>query len=113
VPALITQSADEERFREWFAAHRPDVILFSELPITAWVEKLKLRVPNDVGLVHLDWSPGEAPLAGLDANAEMLGEAATDLLVGQLQANEYGIPRHEKIVAVRGEWVPGASVRPP
>lgn len=113
LPALLTQSTDEEaHFREWFAAHRPDVILFSEQPIAAWVEKMKLRVPADVGLVHLDWSPGQAPLAGLDANAETLGEAATDLLVGQLQANEFGIPRHEKIVAVRGHWVAGSSVRP-
>jgi LacI family transcriptional regulator len=112
VPALLTQAADEEaRFREWFAAHRPDVILFSEQPIVGWVEKMKLRVPADVGLVHLDWSPAQAPLAGLDANAETLGEAATDLLVGQLQANEFGIPKHEKIVAVRGHWVAGTSVR--
>lgn len=112
VPALITETADEEKhFRKWFSGHRPEVILFSELPITRWVEKMRLRVPADVGLVHLDWSPGEAPLAGLDANAELLGEAATDLLVGQLQANEFGIPKHEKIVSVRGHWVPGNSVR--
>jgi hypothetical protein len=32
-------------------------------------------------------------------------------LVGQLQANEFGIPKHEKIVAVRGHWVPGSSVK--
>lgn len=51
------------------------------------------------------------PLAGLDSNPELLGEAAVDLLVGQLQANELGIPKHEKIIAVRGQWVAGTSVR--
>ena len=68
-------------------------------------------MPADVGLVHLDWSRDVAPLAGLDSDPETVGEAATDLLVGQLQANEFGIPKHEKIVAVRGHWVPGISVR--
>ena len=68
-------------------------------------------MPADVGLVHLDWSQEVAPLAGLDSDPETVGEAATDLLVGQLQVNEFGIPKHEKIVAVRGHWVPGTSVR--
>lgn len=112
VPALITRAADEEPpFRAWYEAHRPDVILFSDQPIPQWVERMKLGVPADVGLVHLDWSREVAPLAGLDSDPETVGEAAADLLVGQLQANEFGIPKHEKIVAVRGHWVPGSSVR--
>jgi LacI family transcriptional regulator len=112
VPALITRSAEEEAlFNSWFAEHRPDVILFSDQPIPNWINRLKLRVPQDVGLVHLDWSREVAPLAGLDSDPEAVGAAATDLLVGQLQANEFGIPKHEKVVAVRGHWVSGTSVR--
>ena len=112
VPALITRTDDEEaHFVEWLTAQQPEVILFSDQPIPRWIDRRKLRVPADVGLVHLDWSQDVAPLAGLDSDLETVGEAATDLLVGQLQANEYGIPKHEKIVAVRGHWVPGSSVR--
>ena len=112
VPALITRTDQEERgFVQWLHANRPDALLFSDQPIPKWVEAQKLRVPRDLGLVHLDWSQDVAPLAGLDSDPETVGEAATDLLVGQLQANEYGIPKHEKIVAVRGHWVAGSSVR--
>lgn len=112
VPALITRSAQAEaNFVQWLHAYRPDAILFSDQPLPRWVEAQKLRVPRDLGLVHLDWSKEVAPLAGLDSDPETVGEAATDLLVGQLQANEYGIPKHEKIVAVRGHWVAGSSVR--
>ena len=112
VPALITRSTrEEEGFIQWLRAYRPDAILFSDQPIPQWVKVQKLSVPRDLGLVHLDWSKDVAPLAGLDSDPETVGEAATDLLVGQLQANEYGIPRHEKIVAVRGHWVVGSSVR--
>ena len=112
VPPLITRTpAAEKDFDRWFSTHRPDVILFSEQPVRTWLEGLRVSVPRSVGLVHLDWSPNLAPLAGLDSDPELLGEAAINLLIGQLQANELGIPKHEKIVAVRGHWVSGKSVR--
>lgn len=112
VPPLIARTpAAETDFARWFKAARPEVILFSDQPVQTWLERLRVRVPGTVGLVHLDWSPELAPLAGLDSNPELLGEAAVELLVGQLQANELGIPKHEKIIAVRGRWVAGASVR--
>lgn len=112
LPALITRTDDEERhFGEWIHEHKPEVILFSDQPISDWCRRLKLRVPQNIGLVHLDWSADHATLAGLDSNSETVGEAAVDLLVGQLHANERGIPRREKIVSVRGAWVAGPSVR--
>lgn len=112
VPALLTRpGAEESSFLRWFARHRPEVVLFSDQPVPQWIARMNLAAPRDVGLVHLDWSVHMKPLAGLDSDPETLGVAATDLLVGQLHANEFGIPKHEKIVAVRGHWVPGSSVR--
>lgn len=112
VPALITRSTQEEQgFVQWLHAYRPDAILFSDQPIPRWLAAQNIAVPRDVGLVHLDWSRDVAPLAGLDSDPESVGSAAMELLVGQLQANEFGIPKHEKIVAVRGHWVAGDSVR--
>jgi DNA-binding LacI/PurR family transcriptional regulator len=112
VPALITRSTQEEAgFLQWLHAYRPDAILFSDQPIAQWLAAQKIAVPRDIGLVHLDWSRDVAPLAGLDSDPETVGAAAMELLVGQLQANEYGIPKHEKIIAVRGHWVAGSSVR--
>jgi LacI family transcriptional regulator len=112
VPGLIVGAGQKAaKFARWFAQHRPEVILFTGLPLLAWIKDLGLRVPEDVGLVHLDWSEEVGPLAGIDAEAEMLGAAAVDLLVGQLHAHEYGIPAREKIVAVSGRWIAGASLR--
>jgi hypothetical protein len=58
----------------------------------------------------LDWSKELEPLAGIDADSESLGVAAVDLLVGQLHAYEYGVPKREKIVSVTGRWVSGSSL---
>jgi LacI family transcriptional regulator len=112
VPPLILMSDREaKKFARWFKQYHPEVVVFSGLPVPLWVAQLDMRVPDDVGLVQLDWSREAAPIAGVDADGEALGAAAVDLLVGQLQANEFGIPRHEKIVAVGGRWVPGDSLR--
>ena len=112
VPALLLEPRREpEHFARWFRQHRPEVVLFTALPVPAWVVGLGLHVPRDLGLVHLDWSDAVAPLAGVDLDGEALGAAAVDLLAGQLHANELGIPRREKIVAVTGRWVPGHSLR--
>jgi LacI family transcriptional regulator len=112
VPAVILESDVENRkFSRWFARNKPEVILFTGLPIEAWIRVLGLRVPQDVGLVHLDWSPELGNLAGIDAYPETLGVAAVDLLAGQLHAYEYGIPEREKMVTVSGRWVSGPSLQ--
>lgn len=111
LPALVAPvAASEALFWRWWADYRPEVILFCELPVPQWLEKRRLRSPHDVGLVHLDWSRNVSPLAGLDSNPDEMGAAATDLLVGQIEANELGVPKREKIVAVRGRWVNGSSL---
>lgn len=111
VPGLILKSnTDAPKLARWYEKHRPEVILYTGLPVASWIADLGLRVPEDVGLVHLDWSKELEPLAGIDADSESLGIAAVDLLVGQLHAHEYGVPKREKIVSVSGRWVSGSSL---
>ncbi len=111
-PLILSRRNETAKFASWFAKHRPDALLFSDQPVPAWVAARGLKVPHDIGLVHLDWSPELSPLAGLDSDPEALGRAAVDLLVGQLHAHERGVPRHEKIVTIKGVWREGTSVRP-
>jgi LacI family transcriptional regulator len=110
-PLLMRKPGALAAFTRWFETSAPEVLLFSDQPVPGWVASLGLRVPEDVGLLHLDWAPDLAPMAGLDSEPESLGVAAVDLLVGQLHAYEYGVPRHEKIVTIKGRWVSGASIR--
>jgi LacI family transcriptional regulator len=112
IPALVVALGDNRPlFNCWVRKYRPDVVLFADQPVPQWIAELGLGVPNKIGLVHLDWSSECAPLAGIDSDPEALGVAAIDLLIGQLQAHEYGIPRREKIVEVLGRWVVGRSLR--
>jgi LacI family transcriptional regulator len=110
-PLILAPGEGAPEFAQWFATHRPEALLFSDQPVPEWTRACGRRAPTDLGLVHLDWSPELAPLAGLDSDAEAIGRAAVDLLVGQLHAQEYGIPRHEKIVTIKGLWREGTTVR--
>ena len=111
VPALILESSEDARtLAHWYEEYHPEAILYTGLPVASWIADLGLRVPEQVGLVHLDWSKELGSLAGIDADPESLGVAAVDLLIGQLYANEYGLPQRAKIVAVDGRWVPGTSL---
>lgn len=111
VPPLLLDRPDPATFRQWYERQRPDAILYADQPVRAWLTDLAVQIPQEVGLANLDWSPDETSMAGIDSDPESLGAAAIDLLVGQLQAHEYGVPQREKIVEVKGRWVAGATLR--
>ncbi len=112
VPALFVGGAKAEaQFQQWHGRYRPEVIIFTNLPMREWVSRIGLKVPRDIGLVDLVRTREDTSMTGIDTDPEALGVAAVDLLVGQLQAHEYGIPKRAKIVEVTGQWVPGKTVQ--
>jgi len=109
VPPLFWQNGGARDLRSWWDRHRPQVIL-STLPGVAEFVAAGLRVPDDVALVKLlRWDAGE-DVAGVRPGYERLGTAAVNLLAGQLQHDEWGVPDDPKIVQVEGRWCDGASL---
>ncbi|MCC6356545.1 MAG: LacI family DNA-binding transcriptional regulator [Verrucomicrobiae bacterium] len=107
---LVTDDWHEAVFREWFQRWRPEVVLSSDLNAMQWLGRMGLRVPTDAGFVHLEWGQDEADCAGIRQNARMVGAAAVDLVVEQLERNERGLPDHPKVVLVGGDWMDGDTV---
>ena len=61
--------ADEKSFREWFARVRPDAVLANHArPVLVWLERMGLRVPQDVGLIDLAGDHPELECAGVYAD---------------------------------------------
>jgi len=57
--------------------------------VKEWLEKLKIPVPEEIGLVHLDRSPDKMmDWAGMNQNNDLVGMAAVDMLVSQLHHND-------------------------
>jgi LacI family transcriptional regulator len=110
VPKFEFEHDAEDRFRAWIKRHRPDVIITLHTEIMAWVKSMGLRVPEDIGLVHLDKTSG-MEWAGMQQNNTHIGRAAVDMLVGQLHRNEFGIPPFQKGLFIMSTWAPGPTVR--
>lgn len=111
VPPLIAKALDKAAFMKWFHEHRPDAVISSHLEVKDWLAALKLRTPEDVGFVFLDWLDKTDRCAGINQHYEVIAAAAVDLVVGQIQSNERGVPRFPKLVLIEGEWVDGPTVR--
>lgn len=100
VPPLLVTREDADGVRRWFDAYKPEVVL------TTSPDVAELRVP---WVKLLLWDEGDA-VAGVRPGYERLGAAAVNLLAGQLQHDEFGVPEDVKIVQVEGRWCDGASL---
>jgi DNA-binding LacI/PurR family transcriptional regulator len=68
------------------------------------------RVPGDVGFASLDCMSESFSYAGVVQPRERVAEKAVDLVVEQLENNEFGLPEVPKVVLVQGYWQDGPTV---
>ncbi|MBK1878728.1 LacI family DNA-binding transcriptional regulator [Pelagicoccus mobilis] len=60
---------------------------------------------EEVPLFSLDWQPDQIVDGGIDQRHTSIGEAAVDLVMGQIRRGEFGIPQVHRSVHIEGEWV--------
>ncbi len=99
-------------FVHWYREHRPDAILTENDDLLEFLRRAGARVPQDVGVAHLEITDARRNWAGIDPLPEALGAAALDLLAGQLFRNEPGARHAHESVRITGRWREGATLRP-
>jgi len=110
LPPFPLDLDDPAGFVDWVAEHRPDALVTNQAVVRDWLAEAGWRVPEDIGLVHLDWHPGLSDWAGMQQNNYRVAAAGADLVVHQLQKNECGPHDHPKVVALESDWVDGPSL---
>ncbi len=105
---LIYEESDRVELQQWMTKNKPDAMVVSDIALLDWFAEMKIRIPEDLGVVPLERLPG---YACLDQKPNMVGAAAIDLIVNMIQRNEPGLPGDPKVVMVEGAWVEGPSVR--
>lgn len=111
VPPLLLAEGDDEGFSAWFRKNRPDAILGVHLDeVRQRLERLDVRIPTEVALVHLDRRGVDRGLAGIDQDYARVGRHAVDLVIGMLHRNERGLPAQPSTVLCDGVWVGGRSL---
>lgn len=102
---------DDPGFMAWVRKQRPDAIIgsYPNLALTL-LEKHGVPVPEKIGYASLDIDRRHVgEIAGIRQDWEKTGAALVDLLVGQINANEHGLPATPKLVQVEGSWMAGAT----
>lgn len=98
------------QFRDWFSKWNPDALLTLVGKEKQWLDAMKLKVPQDVGLACLS-QPSDSSYARIDEKGDVVGAAALEQVAAQIVRNEFGPPSHPRITMIEGRWVPGTTLR--
>jgi len=114
LPSFLTKR--DEEVLHWLREVKPDAIVTANRRLLTVLRRNGVRVPDDVGLAHLNVDDVEGAatgdVAGVRQDNAGVGANAVELLINLLYQNESGVPLHPKGVQVHGTWVQGATARP-
>lgn len=102
-----------ELFYKWLKSERPDVILTLYHVVHHWLSDAGWKIPDDIGLIQLEWRRDHADWAGMEQHNDEVGETAIEMVVGMLHNNEHGVPAFPKATLIGSTWVDGSTVRAP
>jgi len=100
------------RLRQYLSQHRPDVVVSQSAEICDALQRLRCKVPQDIGFVHLGSHPEESRLAGIDPNWTQKGAIAVRTVLSQMSHNEFGVPTHPIVTTVKSTFRDGPSLVP-
>jgi len=114
IPPLITEQPDEALFRRWFRRHRPGVVICPNIAVVQpWLLNLGLQPGTDLGLAGLAVEVTDGSHAGIWSDPGIIGGMAVELVVGALNINERGIPRHPQEILYTPQWIDGSTLGQP
>lgn len=102
---------DPAIFERWLRRERPDVIFTLYNDIKQWIERLGMSVPQDIGLIQLEWRKTEPGWAGMRQHNDLTGEAAVDTLVGMIHRGETGAQAEPRALLIAPSWQDGQTIR--
>lgn len=111
VPPLIAKTLEREPFQAWFLRYKPDVVLGHVNEAIDWMQETGARVPETHGFVCLNLALKDRPCAGLELQAQLLAARGIELLIAQIQHNQFGMTNSPSATMLPGEWRAGPTVR--
>lgn len=100
-------AAAKKTITNWIRKYRPDAIIGHSSRLVECVEAAGMRVPEDVGVVHLATDDDVADWAGICSNRRQIGATAIELLVSLMRNRQYGIPEIASDTTIEGTWHDG------
>lgn len=92
--------------KTWIRQNQPDAIVTDVAELPSILQRIGLRVPDDVALAAL--SIRDCPIdAGIDQHPEEIGRVALRTLISLIHGREAGFPRICRETRIPGSWVDG------
>ena len=107
---FIGELEDHTAVATWLLQRRADAALFVEDALRKLWRSVAFRIPEELGLVSLSKHNNAADTAGTIQSVEAIGQAAVDLVVAQLQRQEFGRLAFPQKVMLESTWSPGATL---
>lgn len=105
------EASEAQRFGDWLEKYEPDVVFTLYNHVLGWLKAAGRRVPEDVGVIQLEWRATRPEIAGMNQHNFVTGEAAVDMIVSQIHNNETGVQEFPRATLIGATWVEGKSVR--
>ena len=112
VPALRLKSLTRSDFDTWFKKYDPDVVLGHSPEVMSWMKACGAKMPKSHAFVCLNTLRTSGDCASLDLRPTLLGARATELVIGQLLHNEFGVPEQPSLTTIPAILREGPTLRP-
>lgn len=110
VPPLRIPAVTQPQFQKWFKRHKPDVVMGHFPEAIDWMRECGAKVPETHAFVCLNSLRTSGDCAALELPAAQLGARATELVIGQLLHNEFGIPSLPSLTTLPVRLIDGPTL---
>lgn len=113
-PFVESKRWKQTPFLKWFRANKPDCIVTVGNDIHPWLEKARVRIPEDLGVFSIWGNLKEETLSfnHYHVSVEQLARTTIDVISDQLNSNSRGVPQQRRSILISGEAVDLNSLRP-
>ncbi len=94
----------------WIRTHEVEAVITNWHFVPEALRRKGVRVPGDVAVATLDFSPEEGPNAGMRQNHRVVGQRAVEQLAILMKTNQRGLVASPNHTLIAGEWVDGSDV---
>jgi len=101
---------NKEPLHDWISRTKPQVIIGEKDSVFPALERLNLKVPEDIAFVDIFNKDTSGMIAGIKQNHLRVGQLAVEILSSQIQYNIKGIPQLPTTTHVDGTWISGKSL---
>lgn len=107
----IYDVAKAQAFLRWFEHGNFDGLITGSKLTIGWLKEAGWRIPEEVGVVHYALNSDDTLLSGMHHNFRLIGAAAVDQVIAQLNRSDRGIPMTPMRLMVDSRWIEGTTVR--